>query len=143
MFFVVQKLFFNPFFDSLKQSKRADLRNTLAMGIHLSIVIWILMLKSTKGQVIYDDLNERQQNSLNSAMYYIKNELQQMTKSVENMLLQKLEEMENNLHTKVKKENENVTKFLVENFTETLENKLTCFSHSTLISGKHCTYIKN
>lgn len=113
------------------------------MGIHLSIVIWILMLKSTNGQVIYDDLNERQQNSLNSAMYYIKNELQQMTKSVENMLLQKLEEMENNLHTKVKKENENVTKFLVENFTETLENKLTCFSHSTLISGKHCTYIKN
>lgn len=113
------------------------------MGIHLNIVIWILMLKSTKGQVIYDDLNERQQNSLNSAMYYIKNELQQMTKSVENMLLQKSEEMENNLHTKVKKENENVTRFLVENFTETLENKLTCFSHSSLISGKHCTYIKN
>uniref|UniRef100_A0A8W8JSW0 Fibrinogen C-terminal domain-containing protein n=1 Tax=Magallana gigas TaxID=29159 RepID=A0A8W8JSW0_MAGGI len=49
--------------------------------------------------------------------------------------------MENNLHTKFKKENENVTKFLVENFTETLENKLTCFSHSTLISGVDCADI--
>lgn len=66
-----------------------------------------------------------------------------MTKSVEKMLLQKLEEIEINLQSKIETGNENVTKYIVENFTETLENKLTCFSHSTLISGMHFTYINN
>lgn len=46
---------------------------------------------------------------MNSAMYFLKNEQHQLTKSVEKMLLQKLEEMENNLHTKIRTGNENVT----------------------------------
>lgn len=54
------------------------------------------------------------------------------------MLLQRLEEIEDGLNRKISTEIENVTKNVVENITETLENKLTCFSHSTLISGMHC-----
>lgn len=77
---------------------------------------------------------------MNSAMYFLKNEQHQLTKSVEKMLLQKLEEMENNLHTKIRTGNENVTSKISHN---SLESKLACFSHSTLISGKHFSYINN
>lgn len=51
--------------------------------------------------------------------------------------------MENNLYIKVKKENENVMRFLVENFIEILENKFMCFSYLFFILGKYCIYIKN
>lgn len=84
-------------------------------------------MKSTKEQVLYNDFDDRQQNSLNSAIYLIKNKLQH---SVEKMLLQKLEEIENNLQAKINTRIENVTKNAVE-------------CHPILISGMHCTYINN
>lgn len=84
-------------------------------------------MKSTKEQVLYNDFDDRQQNSLNSAIYLIKNELQH---SVEKMLLQKLEEIENNLQAKINTRIENVTKNAVE-------------CHPILISGMHCPYINN
>lgn len=99
------------------------------MGRHFNLLlIWISLLTSTKGQVLFDDVDDRQQNSLDSAMYLIKHELQQMMKNFEKMLLQKLEETQNNL---------------VENFKETLEDKLTCHSHLTRVSGMNCTCIKS
>lgn len=82
-------------------------------------------MKSTKEQVLFDDLDDRQQNSLYSAIYLIKNELQH---SVEKMLLQKLEEIESNLKAKINTRIEIVTKNAVE-----------CYP--ILISGMHCTYI--
>lgn len=93
-------------------------------------------MKSTNGQNLFNDLDDRQQISLNSALYLIKNEVQQLTKSVEKMLLQKLEEIENNMQAKINATIENVTKNIVENFTKILENKLSCASNVTLISGK-------
>lgn len=97
------------------------------MGRHFNLLlIWISLLTSTKGQVLFDDVDDRQQNSLDSAMYLIKHELQQMMKNFEKMLLQKLEETQNNL---------------VENFKETLEDKLTCHSHLTRVSGTDCADI--
>lgn len=113
------------------------------MGRHFNLLILILLMKSTKEQVLFDDMDDRQQNLLNSAMYFIKNELQQMTKSNEKMLLQKFEEIEDNLQTKISTGIENMTKHIVENFTKVLENKLTCDRHPSLIQGMHCTYIKN
>lgn len=104
------------------------------MGRHIEIFILILLLKSTKEQVLFDDLDDSQQTSKESAMHFIRNELQQIRK----MLLQRLEEIEDGLNRKISTEIENVTKNVVEKFTETLENKLACFSHSTLISGMHC-----
>lgn len=82
-------------------------------------------MKSTKEQVLFDDLDDRQQNSLYSAIYLIKNELQH---SVEKMLLQKLEEIESNLKANINTRIEIVTKNAVE-------------CHPILISGMHCTYI--
>lgn len=104
------------------------------MGRHIELLILILLLKSTKEQVLFDDLDDSQQTSKQSAMHFIRNELQQIRK----MLLQRLEEIEDGLNRKISTEIENVSKNVVENITETLENKLTCFSHSTLISGMHC-----
>lgn len=104
------------------------------MGRHIELFILILLLKSTKEQVLFDDLDDSQQTSKESAMHFIRNELQQIRK----MLLQRLEEIEDGLNRKISTEIENVTKNVVEKFTETLENKLACFSHSTLISGMHC-----
>lgn len=104
------------------------------MGRHIELFILILLLKSTKEQVLFDDLDDRQQTSKESAMHFIRNELQQIRK----MLLQRLEEIEDGLNRKISTEIENMTKNVVEKFTETLENKLACFSHSTLISGMHC-----
>lgn len=63
-------------------------------------------MKSTKGQVLFDDSDDRQQNSLESAMHLIKNELQQIAKSVGKMLLPKVEEMEKNLQMKISTGNE-------------------------------------
>lgn len=91
-----------------------------------NLFIWILLMKSTKAQALFDDLEERQQNSLNSAVYFIKKELQQ---SVEKMLLQKIEEIKDNLEAKIKTRIDNVT------------NNVEC--HPVLISGMHCTYIYN
>lgn len=107
------------------------------MGRHIEIFILILLLKSTKEQVLFDDLDDSQQTSKESAMHFIRNELQQIRK----MLLQRLEEIEDGLNRKISTEIENVTKNVVEKFTETLENKLACFSHSTLISGFDCSDI--
>lgn len=100
------------------------------MGKHFNLFIWILLMKSTNGQYLFNDLDDRQQITLNSALYLIKNEVQQLTKSVEKMLLQKLEEIENNLQAKINTRIENVTKNAVE-------------CHPILISGMHCTYINN
>lgn len=91
------------------------------MGRHFNLFPWILLLKSTKGQILYDDLDEKQQNTLNSATYFIKNELQQ---SVEKILSQKLDEIEDNLQAKIDKKIENLTENIIENFTKILENKL-------------------
>lgn len=91
------------------------------MGRHINLLIWILLMKSTKGQVLFDDEKDKQQNSMDSAMYFIKNELQQ---SVEKMLFQKLEGIENNLQAKFNAEIENVTKNIVENLTKILDYKL-------------------
>lgn len=109
------------------------------MGRYFNLFLWILLLKSTKGQILFDDLDEKQQNILNSAMYFLKNELYQ---SVEKMLSKKVEEMENNLQAKVDERIENLTKTVVENFTKILENKVACDCHS-LISGMHCAYIND
>lgn len=101
------------------------------MGRHFNLLlIWILLLTSTKGQVLFDDVDDRQQNSLDSAMYLIKHELQQMMKNFEKMLLQKLEEVENKLQAKINTRIENVTKNAVE-------------CHPALISGMNCTYINS
>lgn len=75
-------------------------------------------------------MDDRQQDSLNSALYMIKNELQLMTNSVEKMLLQQLEEVENKLQAKINTRIENVTKNAVE-------------CHPALISGMNCTYINS
>lgn len=91
------------------------------MGRHINLLIWILLMKSTKGQVLFDDEKDKQQNSMDSAMYFIKNELQQ---SVEKMLFQKIEGIENNLQAKFNAEIENVTKNIVENLTKILDYKL-------------------
>uniref|UniRef100_A0A8W8JPP0 Fibrinogen C-terminal domain-containing protein n=1 Tax=Magallana gigas TaxID=29159 RepID=A0A8W8JPP0_MAGGI len=111
------------------------------MGRHIELLILILLLKSTKEQVLFDDLDDSQQTSKESAMHFIRNELQQIRQSVMKILLQKLEDIKDELNRKISTEIENVTKTIVENFTETLENKLTCFSHSTLISGFDCSDI--
>lgn len=90
------------------------------------------MLKTTKEQVLFDDLEDRQQNSVNTAMSFIKTEQQ----SMEKILFQKLEEIEKNLQAKINTKIENVTKNIVENFTKILEYKLpgtliiTCISVS-------------
>lgn len=111
------------------------------MGKLFNLLICILLLKSTTGQIIYDSLDHRQQTSLESVMFFIKNELQQLTKSIEKLLLQKLEEYEDNMQTKISTRIEHVIKNAVENFTIILENDLKCDRHSTLMSGMHCTYI--
>lgn len=110
------------------------------MGRHFNIFLWILLLKSTKGQILYDDLYEKQQNTLNSAMYFFKNELEE---SVEKMLLQNLEEIEDNLQRKIDKRIENLTKSLIENFTNIMENELACYRELTLLPGMHSTCINN
>eukprot|EP00105_Crassostrea_gigas_P046213 XP_019930361.1 PREDICTED: microfibril-associated glycoprotein 4-like [Crassostrea gigas] len=84
------------------------------MGRHFNILIWIFMLKTTKEQVLFDDLEDRQQNSVNTAMSFIKTEQQ----SMEKILFQKLEEIEKNLQAKINTKIENVTKNIVENFTK-------------------------
>lgn len=106
------------------------------MGKHLYLFIWILLMKSTNGQYLFDDQDERQQISINSVMHFLKSEVQQLTKSVEKMLFQKLEEIENNMQAKINTRIENLTKNIVENFTKNLENKLACAGNETIISGK-------
>lgn len=106
------------------------------MGKHLYLFIWILLMKSTNGQYLFDDQDERQQISINSVMHFLKSEVQQLTKSVEKTLFQKLEEFENNMQAKINTRIENLTKNIVENFTKNLENKLACAGNETLISGK-------
>lgn len=110
------------------------------MGRHFNFFLLILLLKSTKGQMLYYDFDEKLQITLNSVMYIFKNELQE---SVEKMLVQKLEEIGDNLQAKIDKRIEDLTKILIENFTDIMENKLACDSNSALISGMPCTYINN
>lgn len=119
-------------FRIIKKTPKYGRRETSAMGRHFNILIWIFMLKTTKEQVLFDDLEDRQQNSLNTAMSFIKNEQQ----SMEKILFEKLEEIEKNLQAKINTKIENVTKNIVENFTKILEYKLagtliiTCISVS-------------
>lgn len=103
------------------------------MGRHFNLMIWILMFKAMKGQVLFNDLDDNQQNSLDLAMYFIKNELLQLTKDIEKLLVQKLEEIEGNLQMKISTGIENVTQIAVENFTKILENKLTCCGEPSLL----------
>lgn len=98
-------------------------------------------MKSTNGQYLFDDQDERQQISINSVMHFLKSEVQQLTKSVEKTLFQKLEEFENNMQAKINTRIENLTKNIVENFTKNLENKLACAGNETLISGSDCAEI--
>lgn len=93
-------------------------------------------MKLANGQYLFDDLDDRQQIFMNSAMHFIKSEVQQLTKSVEKIIFQKLEEIENNMQAKINTRIENLTKNIVENFTKILENKLACTGNETLISGK-------
>lgn len=92
-------------------------------------------------QYIFNDLDDRQQFSLNSAMHLIKSEIQQLKKSFEKVLIIKLEEIENNMQAKINTGIEDVTTDIIKNFTRILANKLACASNETVISGKHCKYI--
>lgn len=98
-------------------------------------------MKSTNEQYIFNDLDDRQQFSLNSAMHFIKSEIQQLKKSFEKMLIIKLEEIENNMQAKINTGIEDVTTDIIKNFTRILANKLACASNETVKSGKHCKYI--
>lgn len=111
------------------------------MGKHFNLFIWILLMKSTNEQYIFNDLDDRQQFSVNSAMHLIKSEIQQLKKSFEKMLIIKLEKIENNMQAKINTGIENVTTDIIKNFTRILENKIACASNETVISGKHCKYI--
>lgn len=120
---------------------RSELRDHSAMGKHFNLFIWILLMKSTNEQYIFNDLDDRQQFSLNSAMHLIKSEIQQLKKSFEKMLIVKLEEIENNMQAKINTGIENVTTDIIKIFTRILENKLACASNDSVISGKNCKYI--
>lgn len=120
---------------------RSELRDHSAMGKHFNLFIWTLLMKSTNEQYIFNDMDDRQQFSLNSAMHLIKSEIQQLKRSFEKMLIIKLEEIENNMLAKINTGIEDVTTDIIKNVTRILENKLACTSNETVISGKHCKYI--
>lgn len=109
----------------------------------LSYVIFTMLLKSTNGQLLYDDLEE-QQKCVKVATQIIKNELQQLTKSIERMVKQHMEEIKN-LDAYVRNTNTDFQKLLVlqkepiENSTNTIENNLTCSGGWTPISGLYHT----
>nr|QVL22521.1 fibrinogen-like protein 1 [Crassostrea gigas] len=111
----------------------------------LSILIFTMLLKSTNGQSLYDDL-EKEQKCVNVATHIIKNELQQFTKSIEKMVKQNMEGIKN-LDASVRNMKTDLQKLLVlqkeaiDNNTNIIGDKLTCSGRLTPISGTNCADI--
>lgn len=111
----------------------------------LSIFISTMLLKSTNGQLLYDNLEEHQK-CVNVATHIINNELQELTKSMERMVKQNMEEIKN-LDSNVRNMNTDFQKLLVlqkeaiDNSTNTIGDKLTCNSDMSPISGLYYTLI--
>lgn len=109
----------------------------------LSFFIFTMLLKSTNGQLLHDDLGE-EQKCVNEATHMIKNELQQLTKSIERMVKQNMEGIRN-LDTNVRNMKTDFQKLLVlqkeaiDNSTNTIGDQLTCSSGRTSISGLYYT----
>ncbi|XP_052715033.1 ryncolin-1-like isoform X2 [Crassostrea angulata] len=89
----------------------------------LSILILTMLLKSTNGQLLYDDLEE-EQKCVNVATHIIKNELQQFTKNIERMVKQNMEGIKN-----------------LDASVRNIGDKLTCSDRLTPIFGTDCADI--
>ncbi|XP_034336789.1 microfibril-associated glycoprotein 4 [Magallana gigas] len=111
----------------------------------LSILIFTLLLKSTNGQLLYDDVEE-EQKCVNVAAHIIKNELQQFTKSIERIVKQNIEGIKN-LDASVRNMKTDFQKLLVlqqeaiDNSTNIIGDKLTCSDRLTPILGTDCADI--
>ena len=111
----------------------------------LSILILTILLKSTNGQLLHDDLGE-QQKCVNVATHIIKNELQQFTKNIERMVKQNMEGIKN-LDANVRNLKSDLQKLVVlqkeatDNSTNIIGDKSTCSSGRTPISGLYYSYI--
>nr|XP_034338050.1 fibrinogen-like protein A [Crassostrea gigas] len=110
----------------------------------LIFIMFIMLLKSTNGQLLYDDLEE-EQKCVNVATRIIKNELQQFTKSIEIMVKQNLEGIKN-VDASVRNMKTDIQKLLVlqkpiDNSTNIIGDKLTCSGRLTPISGTDCADI--
>nr|XP_034338056.1 fibrinogen-like protein A [Crassostrea gigas] len=111
----------------------------------LSILILTILLKSTNGQLLYDDLEE-EQKCVNVATHIIKNELQQFTKTIERMVKQNMEGIKN-LDASVRNMKTDFQKLLVlqneaiDNNTNIIGDKLTCSDRLKPIFGTNCADI--
>nr|XP_034338055.1 fibrinogen-like protein A [Crassostrea gigas] len=111
----------------------------------LSILIFTMLLKSTNGQSLYDDLGE-EQKCVNVATHIIKNELQQFTKTIERMVKQNMGGIKN-LDASVRNMKTDFQKLLVlqkeaiDNSTNIIGDKSTCSGSLTPISDTDCADI--
>lgn len=111
----------------------------------LSILIFTLLLKSTNGQLLYDDVEE-EQKCVNVAAHIIKNELQQFTKSIERIVKQNIEGIKN-LDASVRNMKTDFQKLLVlqqeaiDNSTNIIGDKLTCSDRLTPTLGLYYAFI--
>lgn len=71
-----------------------------AMGRLFGILIWILLFVFIKGQIIFDDLDDKHR-SVDLTLQLLRIELQQFSQGMERILMKKLDGIENSIEVKI------------------------------------------
>uniref|UniRef100_A0A8W8JML9 Fibrinogen C-terminal domain-containing protein n=1 Tax=Magallana gigas TaxID=29159 RepID=A0A8W8JML9_MAGGI len=93
------------------------------MGRLFGILILTSLLVSLNGQVLFDDMGDRQR-STDLALQCMRTGLQQFTQGIEKMVTKKLEEVENIIETKISNLSRNVEKISDLIYTTQTEQRL-------------------
>lgn len=80
----------------------ADLMDKSAMGRLFRILIWTFLLASMYGQVLFDDMGDRQR-SADLALYFMRTEFQQFSQDIERMVMKKIDRVANIIEVKISK----------------------------------------
>lgn len=70
------------------------------MGRLFGILIWILLFVFIKGQIIFDDLDDKHR-SVDLTLQLLRIELQQFSQGMERILMNKLDGIENSIEVKI------------------------------------------
>lgn len=73
-----------------------------AMGRLFRILIWTFLLASMYGQVLFDDMGDRQR-SADLALYFMRTEFQQFSQNIERMVMKKIDRVANIIEVKISK----------------------------------------
>lgn len=72
------------------------------MGRLFRILIWTFLLASMYGQVLFDDMGDRQR-SADLALYFMRTEFQQFSQNIERMVMKKIDRVANIIEVKISK----------------------------------------